>query len=118
MEKLTSDEIISIINSDEFSENKHGPEYWMYEDVYSHSCDIGDKDLKFKASFDKLGEFTCVDTYGGEGKGEEYWAIYYFKDHDVYIKFDGWYQSYHGAEFSNAFEVRPQEVTRTEYVKV
>lgn len=66
--------------------------------------------------------WTCekVDSYGGEGQGETYYTVYKFskEEQEVYIYFDGWYQSYHGSEFSEYFEVVPQEVKRIEYNRV
>ena len=54
----------------------------------------------------------CVDAYGGEGKGEDYWAVYKFSkgDEAVYVKFDGWYASYNGSEFDEWFFVKPKQV--------
>lgn len=60
-----------------------------------------------------LGIVKEVAGYGGEGEGEDWWKVYYFKDHHVYIKVDGWYQSYNGVEFYNGWnccsEVSPKE---------
>lgn len=56
-----------------------------------------------------------VDQYGGEGKGDTWYSIKYFKDHDVYLRVDGWYSSYYGTDFADwddaVKEVRPQEKT-------
>jgi hypothetical protein len=67
-----------------------------------------------------LGKFEIVDEYGGEGLGEEWWMVFYFKDHDEYIKIDGHYTSYSGTEFYGGWEkcatvVRPHQVTVTKY---
>lgn len=64
-----------------------------------------------------LGKVVEVDSYGGEGSGEEYYSVKHFVDHDVYIRTDGFYQSYNGVEFYNGYgsEVFPVEVTKTEY---
>jgi len=63
--------------------------------------------------------FTCVDSYGGEGMGDEYWSVYKFTDNntgeEVYVKFDGWYASYEGATYGNCFVVQPKEKTITVY---
>lgn len=60
------------------------------------------------------------DSYGGEGKGDEYWSVYKFSkvDETVYVKFDGWYASYNGAEFSKWFFVEPKEVKVIEFVRL
>ena len=51
------------------------------------------------------------DNYGGEGQGDDYWSVYSFTrgDEMVYVKFDGWYASYNGAEFTEWYFVEPKE---------
>lgn len=46
-----------------------------------------------------LGKVVDVDSYGGEDKGSEWYVVRHFVDHDVYIRTEGYYQSYNGAEF-------------------
>jgi len=66
-----------------------------------------------------VGKFREVDQYGGEGQGEDWWTVHYFEDHDIYIRVDGFYQSYNGTEFYDGWdcckEVRPKEKTITIY---
>lgn len=64
--------------------------------------------------------FEIVDSYGGEGKGEEYWSVYKFTlDNEVcWIKFNGWYASYTGSEYTEFFFVEPKEVVVTRYIEV
>ncbi len=56
-----------------------------------------------------LGEIEEVDQYGGEGCGDNWYSIKFFKDHNVYIKTTGHYSSYHGTDFENGYgeEVKP-----------
>lgn len=60
-----------------------------------------------------------VDQYGGEGQGDTWYSIKYFKDHNVYIKVTGYYQSYNGTEFYDGWdsckEVLPRQKTITVY---
>ena len=59
-----------------------------------------------------------VESYGGEGQGETWYVVYYFKDLDLYIKVDGFYQSYSGVSFNGWDDisiVRPVEKTVTVY---
>jgi hypothetical protein len=60
-----------------------------------------------------------VDSYGGEGQGETWYSVKYFRDYDVYIKVDGYYTSYNGVEFDRGWdsckEVRPKQKTITVY---
>lgn len=64
-----------------------------------------------------LGEIEEVDNYGGEGQGDTWYTVRYFKDHDVYIKTNGFYSSYNGTDFDYGFgeEVKPVEKTITVY---
>jgi len=59
-----------------------------------------------------------VDSFGGEGQGETYWSVYKFTKGTevVYVKFNGSYYSYDGADYDEFFFVEPKEVTRIEYV--
>lgn len=61
---------------------------------------------------------TLCDYYGGSGLGEEYWTVFYFPKLDIYIKFDGYYQSYEGSTFQQSYEVKPEEKTITVYNEI
>ena len=63
--------------------------------------------------------FAQEDSHGGEGQGEEYWSVYSFTKgaEKVFVKFDGSYQSYSGAEYDDFYFVEPQEKMITVYVK-
>lgn len=117
MNKLTFEEISAIINSQIFSDNDCDPEHWMHEDVPESPDDI-DEEGEFKDEFSKLGKIEMIEQFGGEGDGDDYWAVYHFVDHDVYISFDGWFASHHGSEFSDMSEVRPKIVEKTEWEAV
>jgi len=59
-----------------------------------------------------------IEQYGGEDKGSVWYSVKYFPDHDVYLKVDGWYSSYTGAEFNgwnDVYEVKPIQKTITVY---
>jgi hypothetical protein len=60
-----------------------------------------------------------VEHYGGEGEGDEYYRVYSFSiaGETLFIKFDGSYQSYVGAEYGRMFFVTPKSVTVTKYFK-
>jgi hypothetical protein len=60
--------------------------------------------------------FKREEVYGGgEGDGEEYWAVFSVSNGDEtrYFKADGWYASYEGGyiEWENFFEVRSEKKT-------
>lgn len=62
-----------------------------------------------------LGEIIEVHQEGGEGEGDHWESVKYFKDHDVYIKATGHYQSHNGTDFygwgETLSEVKPKEKT-------
>lgn len=67
--------------------------------------------------------FSLEDSYGGEGQGDSYWSVYKFVNTEnnedvVYVKFDGWYASYSGSEFSRWFFVEPKEETVINFYEV
>lgn len=64
-----------------------------------------------------LGEVVEVDSYGGSGKGSTWYSVKHFRDHDVYIRTDGYYTSYSGIDFEEGYgrEVWPKEKTITVY---
>lgn len=60
-----------------------------------------------------LGEVEEVAQYGGEGMGSTWYSVKHFKDHGVFIRIDGHYQSYSGTEFYDGYgrEVVEKEKT-------
>ena len=99
MEKLTGNQILELIEEKEIS--------W---DLLGEGC------VDFNEYSSKFGNVKTVDSYGGEGMGEKYYVVYHFVDHNVYIRIDGYYQSYNGAEFENApYEVKPVQRLVTFY---
>lgn len=63
--------------------------------------------------------FEEIDNYGGEDCGSTWYSVKYFPKHDIYIRVDGYYSSYHGTDFDEGWnccsEVRPIEKTITVY---
>jgi hypothetical protein len=59
-----------------------------------------------------------VDSFGGEGMGDQYWSVYKFSKGDdiCYVKFDGYYASYNGAEFNEWFFARSIPVQKIDWV--
>ena len=65
-------------------------------------------------------EHKCVDSYGGEGQGSDFYSAILIRnpdnhDEQYYIKFQGWYASYDGAEFTDWSFVEPKQKTITVY---
>jgi hypothetical protein len=57
----------------------------------------------------KIDSVKIVEFGGGEGEGEAYYTTVAFtrENATVFVCFNGWYQSYAGAEFNEAFFVKP-----------
>jgi hypothetical protein len=82
--------------------------------------DFGYGEIDTEKDYFELGKIEEIDNYGGEGMGDEYWRVYYLSKYDMYIKVEGYYQSYDGASFPLTFraafsQVYPKEVTKTIY---
>jgi hypothetical protein len=90
---------------------KKQAELGEYADIYS----FGEKLILESVG---LGSIEEIDSYGGEGQGETWYRVYYFKDIDLYVRVDGFYQSYSGVSFNGWDDisiVRPVEKTVTVY---
>ncbi len=61
--------------------------------------------------------FECVEQHGGEGEGENYYTVYQFTKgcETVFVKFQGWYQSYNGSEMTGFAFVQPVQKMVTVY---
>ncbi|QGH74571.1 hypothetical protein KNU84_gp002 [Bacteriophage DSS3_VP1] len=79
-----------------------------------------EENADFLEAFEALGDVTIkvVDSFGGEGSGDDYYCVYEFSDgiNKAYLKFDGWYASHYGSEFQSVFLVEPRQRMITEYV--
>lgn len=58
-----------------------------------------------------------MQSHGGEGEGSDYYTVYSFTkdDETVYVKFQGWYASYYGADYDSWKFVEPKQKTTTVY---
>lgn len=74
------------------------------------------KDIDFVSIFGYIKE---VVHEGGEGQGDNYTHVWYFIDHDVYLRVDAFYSSYNGVDYDGCdFEwVIPKEKMIIVYVK-
>lgn len=64
-------------------------------------------------------EYRSADSYGGEGKGEDYWNVLEMRlpggSETVFVKLRGWYSSYDGVEYESWHFVTPTQKTITVY---
>ncbi len=62
----------------------------------------------------------CIDSYGGEGQGEEYWKISRVLNKNTiesfYIHFYGHYDSWNGVEWDGWRVVRPIQKTMIDFI--
>lgn len=68
-----------------------------------------------------IGMWEEKENKGGEGEGDHRHVVYFFEDHDVFIKLDGYYTSYDGTSWdsmSEAYAVLPQQEVITVYKAV
>lgn len=84
-------------------------EEFMYEDA----CD---KDWTKEDVF----EYKVIYHYGGEDQGSDFYSVIVIRNPDnhdekYYIKFQGWYASYDGAEYGSWSFVEPKQKTITVY---
>lgn len=113
--KLSYDSIVQKL--DEF----FGAE--EYEDSYANKIDPFDNEEYDELELG-LGSIEEVDSHGGSDAGSDYWKVYHFIDHDVYLKIHGWYSSYDSTQWdgdgsfaSGAIQVYPQTKTIVVYEK-
>lgn len=73
---------------------------------------------EFSVDIPELGTVRLVDSYGGEGQGEDYWKV--FEIQGLYYKFDHYYTSYESTPWHDECTIFPvvgKEVTVTKWVK-
>jgi hypothetical protein len=78
---------------------------------YGDDDELGDKLRNLSVAFE------CVEQHGGEGEGEDFYTVYKFTKGDevIFVKFQGWYQSYNGSEMTDWAFVTPKQVMVTVY---
>lgn len=103
----------------------HQPKYNTPE--YDTFCELKNKYVVRWDEFTEslgLGPIKEIEEHGrGEGDGEEYYKVFNFPLHDVYVRIDGYYESYNDTSFngtsfngwSSCKEVRPVERMVTFY---
>lgn len=65
---------------------------------------------------DVTGKVEEVVNYGGEDMGSNWYSVQYFPKHDIYLRVNGYYSSYMGAEFDgwdDVVQVTPKIKTIT-----
>lgn len=117
--------VTSFLNTNFVNDSKS--DYGSLANTMFYS-DYPEHDSKYNNEFDyevlaKAAELGLTvefeDSHGGEGEGDQYWSVYSFtKDNQtVHVKFNGWYASHYGSEFTEWFFVKPKQVTVTQFVQ-
>lgn len=65
--------------------------------------DMQKKEFEAAGSPKIVGEVKEIEQYGGEDMGSTWYTIKHFVDHGVYIKTEGYYQSYNGTDFHEGY---------------
>ena len=88
--------------------------------VEDFACGYFGGGYKNNWTIDELGPCKKVDSYGGEDQGTDWYVVWNFTDHDVYIRIDAYYTSYEGTDFENSkfLQVYPTEVKKIEYLPI
>jgi len=111
-------------DKDEWLKNNPNPGYGKegYNIWYNKYKQLPDKysvAAKEWKEINQLPDWEEVAQYGGEGKGNTWYSVKYFPDLNIYIKVNGYYQSYNGTEFYEGWDscsqVRPTQKTITVY---
>jgi hypothetical protein len=94
--------------------NKNYNQWLIDYDKYPSNYDISRQEwLKEKG----IPNWIEVGQYGGEGQGDTWYSIKHFPALDIYLKVEGYYQSYNGTEFYDGWdccsEVKPIQKTIT-----
>jgi hypothetical protein len=89
---------------------KYNKWYDLYTKLPSN-YDIAQKEFSEE---NNIPSWITVEQYGGEGKGETWYSVKHFPELDIYLRVDGYYQSYDGTSFNGwscCTVVTPKEKT-------
>lgn len=124
MEKLTFNEIKTIL--DELADRRSSN--FTYERFINDHSDMlqikTERDMfliiapDYRALADRLGPFHIVAQHDrdlDEYSTNPIFYVYYFENHDIYMKVHGWWNSYNGESFDHIEEVKPVTKTITVY---
>lgn len=121
---LWPDEIQTFLESYEFFTPAHTVTYGKgtdHERTYNYpdhwdSGWFAVEDYAHNGFDTPIGRLTMVETFGGEGQGDNYYMVLRLTQGDVErtFKMQGWYASHNGHEFDGPFtEVKPVQKTIT-----
>lgn len=96
-------EKVSQNNKDAYEVYKASGAKYNSEEYKKYAAVTNEYKYKEKIFFESigLGEIQEVEQVGGEDMGSTWYSIKYFPLHDVYLRVDGYYQSYSGTDFED-----------------
>lgn len=108
LDEAEGDVCHSYFFSSEATNNEDGGTYWDGVTEFTEACRS------------ELINYKHKDNHGGEGEGDQYWSVYSFTNGAdvVYVKFNGWYASYDGSNFTDWFFVEPATVEVVQYFAI
>ena len=109
MEKLTFNQISDLIKQNEWGDDFiHGLDInddFIVEEDSDYALSFGSIKRVESGGFDSDSYYSSVKVY----------RIYQFVEHDVFIRFSGWLESYEDCQFEEMERVQPVEKTVTVY---
>lgn len=111
---------INDVSADKFMrEDVDNVEDWKEYQKSDEYNELEDEDKQLVNQFiDVMDRAEMVEHYGGEGQGDAYYTVWFFPSIDLFVKFYGYYASHSGSEYEGMCEVKPKEVTVTQYDEV
>jgi len=109
MERLTFNQISDLIKQKEWG------------DDFIIGLDVDDENLVDSTEDYTLTLGTIKKVESGGFESDSYYSsvkvfrVYHFIEHDVFIRFTGWLESYDGCQFEELSQVHPVEKTITVY---
>jgi hypothetical protein len=84
-------------------------EYERLREVYAACPSVYEQENVEILNHLGIGRAKLIEDIGGEGQGDHAHTVWYFEDHDVYIKIIGHYSSYNGTDYYAGYgrEVKP-----------
>lgn len=119
MEKLTFYDIDKILNEIADRKSSDFDLNMLLDTNITNSFGLKyEVDSSFHDLLNQIGEFQIVQTDDSNRDGyntEQIFRVFYFTDHDVYVKVKGYWNSYGGNTFESMKEVKPVTKTITVY---
>lgn len=108
----TAQELIEIIVQNDLMKPLFGDDFDDF-DIEDEEGEYIDDPREYVKNLG-LGEIEYKDS---REDTSEFWTVIYLKDHDIYLRIDGVYDSYgqYEHEYNNVTQVFPKEVTQTIY---